>query len=149
MPSLSFNSTDSSQTNSFPIEANNLVGTVPIELGYFSQLDVLALGDGKLTGTIPTELGLLGNSLSFLQLAANDLRGSFPTELNNLINIEILSLLGNALSGTLPQLLTKANNDGLTPLARAKDRAENNSEDYTAIIACVERATLNSTPQPR
>mmetsp|Transcript_18189 Transcript_18189/g.32971 ORF Transcript_18189/g.32971 Transcript_18189/m.32971 type:complete len:171 (-) Transcript_18189:571-1083(-) len=40
---------------------NNLIGTIPTELGLLSNVEVIDLYFNDLTGTIPTELGLLSN----------------------------------------------------------------------------------------
>ena len=41
------------------LDGNNLMGTIPAEIGHLEALDVLALGDSNLTGSIPPELGKL------------------------------------------------------------------------------------------
>ena len=109
---------------------NNLVGQIPIEIGYLSTLEVLDLRNNTLRGPIPPEIGNL-NNLEYLDLAANEsdgclisgtlpvelgqltnlitlqfdncmIRGSIPPEIGNLGNLKILSLQGNQLSGPIP-----------------------------------------------
>eukprot|EP00984_Skeletonema_dohrnii_P005236 scaffold1834_cov73-Skeletonema_dohrnii-CCMP3373.AAC.1 len=68
---------------------NNLVGSIPTELGKLGRLELLDLNNNQLTGGIPTELGQL-------------LTGGIPTELGQLVNLERLYLDGNQLSGSIP-----------------------------------------------
>ena len=94
------------------LSSNNLVGTLPAELGNLSELTKLELDTNDLTGAIPTELANLSN-LTVLELTFNDLTGAIPTELANLSNLRTLNLYGNDLSGAIPTEL-----DGLTNLTR-------------------------------
>jgi len=81
---------------------NNLVGTIPLELSYLSNLTSLNLGRNQLlTGNIPPELGNLSN-LTHLKLHENNLNGSIPPELGNLGNLEDLALGYNQLTGNIP-----------------------------------------------
>ena len=83
---------------------NNLVGTIPTQLGSLSSLTSLDLGSNDLTGTIPTQLGNLSN-LQTLNLSGNGLSGSIPTQLGNLASLEDLDLGRNSLSGSIPTQL--------------------------------------------
>ena len=80
---------------------NNLVGTMPTELGNMSNLTYLILNENQLTGPIPIELGNLSN-LTGLFLYDNQLTGTIPTELSNLSNLTDLYLYGNQLTGNIP-----------------------------------------------
>ena len=80
---------------------NNLVGTIPPELGNLSELISLELGENQLTGGIPAELGSLSN-LEVLVFWDNQLTGGIPVELGSLSNLNVLALSGNQLSGTIP-----------------------------------------------
>eukprot|EP00984_Skeletonema_dohrnii_P026075 scaffold15347_cov73-Skeletonema_dohrnii-CCMP3373.AAC.1 len=77
---------------------NNLVGSIPTELGKLDNLVYLRLDRNDLTGGIPTELGDL-DSLQGLFLNNNQLTGGIPTELGQLDNLEELWLDGNQLTG--------------------------------------------------
>ncbi|HEY9623287.1 MAG TPA: DUF4347 domain-containing protein [Crinalium sp.] len=83
------------------LNANNLSGTIPTELGNLTNLATLALPTNQLTGTIPTELGNLTN-LSLLNLARNQLTGTIPTWVTNLSRLQILNLRQNQLTGAIP-----------------------------------------------
>jgi len=89
---------------------NNLVGSIPAELGNLSKLKILNLGRNDLSGSIPAELGNL-TSLESLLLESNySLTGSIPSELGNLNNLTHLDLSFNSLSGTIPVELGSLSN---------------------------------------
>ena len=86
---------------SLDLEANNLTGPIPGELGNLSNLVSLDLGRNQLTGSIPPELGNL-TRLVTLDLGRNQLTGPIPSELGNLSNLDSLNLIGNSLTGEIP-----------------------------------------------
>ena len=62
-----------------------LSGTIPTQIGRFTSVSYLGLGENLLSGTLPTELGNLGAGLTTaLQLWKNRLSGTIPTELGRL-----------------------------------------------------------------
>jgi len=83
------------------VSSNNLIGTIPTEIGNLSNLFALYLNFNQLSGSIPPEIGNL-DSLRYLQLPANQLSGSIPPEIGNLDNLIYLSLSSNQLSGPIP-----------------------------------------------
>ena len=101
------------------LDANNLRGMLPAELGNLSKLTNLNLRSNQLSGEIPPELGKL-SKLRTLRLYGNELNGEIPRELANLTNLEMLMLWSNDLSGTIPAWL-----DELTNLRRL-DLDDNN-----------------------
>ncbi|MEM7538398.1 MAG: leucine-rich repeat domain-containing protein [Chloroflexota bacterium] len=80
---------------------NQLIGSIPSELGNLSSLTYLGLDDNYLMGNMPSELGNL-SKLTFLYLASNQLSGEIPPELGNLSNLVRLHAYKNELSGPLP-----------------------------------------------
>lgn len=90
-----------SQLKTLNLEANALAGSIPPELGNLTSLTSLDLGLNNLLGEIPTELSELEN-LSDLDLSFNRLTGSIPAELGNLSNLKSLKLSGNGLTGVIP-----------------------------------------------
>ena len=84
------------------LNSNNLVGTIPPEIGNFQNLEWLYLYDNSLSGTIPLEIGNL-EKLHTIHLGENNLSGTIPVELGNLQNLIEISLYKNNLSGEIPK----------------------------------------------
>lgn len=80
---------------------NQLVGSIPSQLGDFSHLVQIDFNFNKLSGAIPGELGNLTN-LDILYLIGNQLGGSIPPTLGNLTNLTTLALDNNLINGTIP-----------------------------------------------
>ncbi|XP_022777040.1 leucine-rich repeat protein 1-like isoform X2 [Durio zibethinus] len=80
---------------------NNLVGSIPEELGGLKSLVSLDLYHNNLTGSIPASLSNLSN-LNFLRLNTNRLTGRIPRQLSKLRNLKILDVSNNDLCGTIP-----------------------------------------------
>lgn len=78
-----------------------LQGSIPSELGLFTSLTRLDLGDNELTSTIPTEVGLL-TGLQRLDLRGNALTATLPSELGSLNDLGALWVQDNDLSSTIP-----------------------------------------------
>ena len=88
---------------------NQLSGTIPVELGNLTNLQLLTLNNNQLSGTIPSQLGNLTN-LQYLNLYDNQLSGALPAALGNLANLRTLQLSGNQFSGALPTALGNLTN---------------------------------------
>ena len=63
---------------------NPLSGTIPTQIGRFTAVTYLGLGDNRISGTVPTELGNLVGLTDALHLWKNRLSGTLPTELGRL-----------------------------------------------------------------
>jgi len=83
---------------------NNLVGTIPSQLGNLNGLWFLRLDANQLSGPIPATIGNLGR-LQTLQLDSNKLTGQIPAALGNLSELQWLRLHSNHLSGAIPVTL--------------------------------------------
>ena len=83
------------------LQANNLSGHIPAELGDLTALEILNLKENNLTGRIPEELANL-EGLAFLNLRSNQLTGELPATLENAASLQGLWLHDNNLSGPIP-----------------------------------------------
>jgi hypothetical protein len=102
------------RVTSVSLSTNNLIGTIPVEIGNLTMLDSLDLGFNQLSGLIPSEIGNLTN-LTYLSLGANSLIDSIPPEIGYLIKLTDLSLWGNDLTGSIPpEIGNLVNLTGLT-----------------------------------
>jgi len=100
------------------LNGNNLVGSLPSELGNLGNMTELGMCSNYINGSIPSSFGNLGN-LGYCGLYNNQLSGSIPPELGNLANLVFLELERNQLSGSIPSTL-----ENMTSL-RVLDLSEN------------------------
>jgi len=82
------------------ISRNGLVGTIPTELGLLKHLHTLDVSGNSLTGTIPSELGQM-ERLRYIYFGQNNLSGTIPSQISN-IPIEYVDLSENILHGIVP-----------------------------------------------
>ncbi len=94
---------------SIDLSDNNLAGTLPPEIGDFSQLKHLQLYKNSIGGSIPVEIGNL-TVLETLDLGDNHFNGTLPAELFNLVNLKELWLYENAFSGSIPAAIDNLTN---------------------------------------
>ena len=85
------------------MDGNNLVGTIPSELGYLSLMRSLSLENGQLSGSIPYTLGLLKHLIK-IDLDFNLLSGKIPWELSRASSLMVIDLNNNALAGPIGML---------------------------------------------
>ncbi|KAI3985318.1 hypothetical protein MKX01_033632 [Papaver californicum] len=83
------------------LHKNNLLGTIPKEIGMLKNLKVLDLGMNRLTGPIPHEIGNLVR-ITKINLQSNGLIGHLPPELGKLGNLAELRVDRNKLQGSVP-----------------------------------------------
>ena len=67
------------RVSTLALAGNNLMGTIPTEIGQLTNLTELHLGGNQLTSAIPPEVGDLTN-LTRLILDVNQLTGAIPPE---------------------------------------------------------------------
>ena len=91
------------------LQANNLTGEIPAELGNLTNLERLGLSFNQLSSEIPAALGNL-SSLKQLWLVNNQLSGPIPATLGNLTNLKVLIFYNNQLSGPIPATLGNLTN---------------------------------------
>ncbi len=91
------------------LDGNNLVGTIPPEIGNLKDLMMLSLAENFLSGSIPSELMKL-DKLGWLELSSNLLSGSIPPNFGFTSRIWSFRLNNNQLTGQIPAELGQANN---------------------------------------
>ncbi len=85
------------------LRENNLVGTIPPELGGLDELFILFLGDNRLSGRIPPELSKF-KRLRDLFLDGNaEISGRLPPELGYTGGLEYLGISDTNLTGPVPR----------------------------------------------
>jgi Leucine-rich repeat (LRR) protein len=85
---------------SITLDANNLAGPIPNEIGSLTYLVELDLDDNALTGSLPPSLGQL-KFLEIVDLDTNQLAGDIPESLYDATALRVLDLDSNALTGTI------------------------------------------------
>ncbi|XP_059668831.1 LRR receptor-like serine/threonine-protein kinase EFR [Cornus florida] len=83
------------------VATNNLKGEIPLSIAYMSMLEEIDLGWNNFHGIIPWQLGQLSN-LIMLVLSLKKLMGEIPLSLFNISRLESIALADNQLSGNLP-----------------------------------------------
>ena len=92
---------DAGQVTALELGRNNLVGSIPSEVGSLSALETLYLPNNSLSGRLPPEIGNLA-SLKTLDLYNNALSGPIPARIGSLSALESLFLSRNHLTGPIP-----------------------------------------------
>lgn len=88
------------------LSGNTLTGEIPSFIGNMHILGYLYLNNNQLTGSIPQEIGNLSD-LRACYIYENQLMGNIPSEFGNLINLEYCYLFGNQLTGEVPETLSR------------------------------------------
>lgn len=84
---------------------NNLVGNLPESIGNLRNLESLVLRSNQLSGIIPTNIRKL-TKLTTLNLSVNNFSGNIPTQIGDLTSLSGLFLNQNNLSGEIPVQLS-------------------------------------------
>ncbi len=88
---------------------NDLTGSIPSTIGDLTDLEQLSLKDNELSGVIPSSIGNL-SSLTQVTLQKNLLTGSIPSSFGNLTSLTHLYLSNNKLSGSIPTTIGNLTN---------------------------------------
>jgi Leucine-rich repeat (LRR) protein len=80
---------------------NNLSGVLPDAITNMTELDQLELYNNALTGPLPSTIGNL-NKLSYFDASVNRISGSIPPSIGALVTLKHLNLYNNDLSGSIP-----------------------------------------------
>ncbi|KAL3811569.1 hypothetical protein ACHAXA_006854 [Cyclostephanos tholiformis] len=115
------------------LKCNNLVGTIPPEIGWIFSLEQIHLWGNELVGSLPSSLSQLVNlhtiylndnylggemgdtfdvlkNLRHLDLSGNRIRGHIPHGIGSLTNLRDLRLSNNLLTSTFPVSLISLSN---------------------------------------
>lgn len=98
----------SNRVTGLSITSNNMVGTLPSELGDLTAIIGLLLSHNQISGTVPASLSNL-KEMETLQISYNNLTGTIPTSLESLEKLRYLDLEHNTLTGSIPPGLKIAN----------------------------------------
>lgn len=123
------------------LSSKNLSGTIPPEIGTFSELERLTLTGNNITGSIPPEIGNL-SSLIGLYLTSNNLEGPIPLEIGHLSEFQTFEGGFNNLSGQLPS--------GLANIKSSVQLQYNNFSGCwpsTFISLCDKNVNFSNNPQ--
>jgi len=85
---------------------NNMVGTLPMEMGFLKALEKVSMEGQNIGGTLPSYFRQM-RRLREINLGSNALSGVLPIELYSLTSLESLNLHSNNLSGTINERITK------------------------------------------
>lgn len=96
---VSFN--EKGKVDTIKLGNNRLKGTLPPEIGDFTELKYLDLDNNTLTGPLPGQLGNL-SKLDYLDLDNNELTGEIPEDLCKATELTYLHLDDNNLVGKIP-----------------------------------------------
>ena len=101
---------EGNRVTSINLDYNNLIGTLPTQIGDLGALKTLNLSNNnQLTGSIPTEIGNL-TALEILNFRSSQINGNLPIEIGNLTDLTSLMLHGNQLTGNIPTQLGNLTN---------------------------------------
>ncbi len=92
---------EDSLVTALDLSDNNLVGTLPPEIGAFLDVRSLDLSDNGLSDSLPSTLGDL-ERLGSLDLSNNGFSGAVPRSIGRLDALGYLDLSGNEMAGALP-----------------------------------------------
>ena len=83
---------------------NGLTGTLPKEIGDFTNIELLDLSFNHLSGSVPPEIAAL-QTLKKLFIGNNEFTGTIPKALMDMPTLEMMNLGGNRLTGRLPEVI--------------------------------------------
>ncbi|KAL6964044.1 hypothetical protein U1Q18_035097 [Sarracenia purpurea var. burkii] len=86
-----------------------ILGSIPEELGFIQHLRIIDLSNNFLNGTLPDSL-FNASELHVLSLSKNMIFGELPELAGGPTNLQLLNLSDNALTGKIPESLTSLQN---------------------------------------
>ena len=88
------------------LQFNSFYGPLPAEIGQLTSLRKLYISGTSPSGSIPREIGNLTN-LEYLRLGGEMFNGSIPLEIGNLVNLSTLEIWGKNITGQIPKQIGK------------------------------------------
>ncbi|WCJ17778.1 Leucine-rich repeat protein kinase family protein [Euphorbia peplus] len=107
---LGFNGTpDMFRVTSLILPGNQLLGSIPSDLGFIEHLKHIDLSNNFLNGSLPSSF-FNSTELQVMSLSGNEISGELPELIGGMKGLKLLNLSDNALAGRLPQNLTRLQN---------------------------------------
>lgn len=91
------------------LQANNLVGSIPSNVGILTGLEHFDVGVNDLIGTLPDVTGQLTNLKRF-DVAVNDLTGTLPDSIGKWTNLVTFAISANEFTGVIPESISAWSN---------------------------------------
>jgi len=93
----------------FSLEDNNMIGTIPHEIGIFDKLSHVSMDINQITSTIPEEF-YLNHDLKEVYLFENSLSGTISNRVGELSKLEAFEVDNNNFVGTIPSAFGNCHN---------------------------------------
>lgn len=119
---------------------NNLIGTIPSEIGNLTALRNLDVSLNQISGSLPSEIGDLV-ALEIMGFEFNTIAGNLPPEIGNLTSLEQINFDGNSLSGSLPPEMGALT--ALTDISFASNNFTGPIPPEFGSMSSLERLTIN------
>ena len=91
------------RVTSLSMRHNNMLGTLPTEIGLMTALESMYAFSNGISGTLPTELGRL-SSLRIFSVYKNPISGALPTQLGHLSQLTRIVAADSAISAIPSQV---------------------------------------------
>lgn len=96
---------NSSNISQLHLNENNLVGSLPSQLGMLVVSSFISLNTNSLNGPIPSQFGLWTSLTYGFDLDVNNFTGLIPSEMGMLTGLKLFDFYFNSLSGSIPSQL--------------------------------------------
>ena len=138
------------RVNSLFLRDNNLVGTIPAELGGLDELFGLTMDSNKLSGPIPPELSKLKRLRDLFVGRNPGIEGRLPAELGYMEGLQYLSVNQTGLSGPIPRTFVNLelrrfyfDRDGVCVLADVEEWLKSLPDTVENYLICTAEITAD------